>query len=78
MTVKAYVLMETVIGQEEQVKKKLDALEGVNSAEIVAGGFDIIAVITGDDMTAIGRIVVRRIRALPSVQRTVTCVVQPL
>jgi DNA-binding Lrp family transcriptional regulator len=78
MSVKAYVLVDTVVGQEKEVKARIARLRGVQSVEIVTGTFDLIVVILGDDMTDIGKIVVERIRAVPGVQRTATCVVQPI
>ena len=69
---KAYLLVETAIGKTRDVADTLNGLDGIES--VVTGPHDIIAVVTGDDMTAVGNLITNNIHTVAGVQRTVTCV----
>ena len=73
MAVKAFVLIEVAVGKTEEVVTALRKVEGVKSVEAVTGPYDIITVVEGPDVNAIGDLVTRNIHSVSGVARTVTC-----
>ena len=74
MTTKAYLLVETAVGKTRDVAGTLRSLDNVDSVDVVTGPYDIIAVISADDMTVVGNVVTENIHTVTGVVRTVTCV----
>ena len=73
MTAKAFVLMETKVGKTKEVIAVLMKTKGIKSVDAVTGPYDIIAVVEGDDLNAIGNLVTNNIHPVDGVDRTVTC-----
>ena len=73
MATRAYILIETAVGKSRQVTGELKALPGVERVDPVTGPYDIIAVVTGDDLNAVGDLVTSRIHTVKGIIRTVTC-----
>ena len=73
MTAKAFVLIETAVGRTKEVATALQKLEGVSSVDPVTGPYDIIAIVEGKNLTAIGDLVTDGIHPIPGISRTVTC-----
>ena len=74
MTTRAYLLVETAVGKTRDVAATLRDLDNIESVDVVTGPYDIIAVISGPDMTVVGNVVTEDIHTVPGVVRTVTCV----
>ena len=74
MATRAYLLVETAVGKTRDVASTLKGLESVASVDVVTGPYDIIAMISADDMTVVGNLVTGHIHTVPGVVRTVTCV----
>ena len=74
MATKAYLLIETAVGKTRGVASKLTGLPGITTVDVVTGPYDIIAVVTGDDMAVVGDLVTGHIHTVAGVVRTVTCV----
>ena len=74
MATKAYLLVETAVGKARDVASTLRGLGGIESVDVVTGPYDIIAVISGDDMAVVGNLVTEKIHTVAGVVRTVTCV----
>ncbi len=74
MATKAYLLVETAVGKTRDVASTLRGLNGIETVDVVTGPYDIIAVISGDDMSVVGNPVTEGIHTVPGVVRTVTCV----
>ena len=74
MATKAFILIETQVGRAKQVAQELGALEGILSAEVVTGTFDIIALIEASDMSAMADLVTGQVQGIRGVLRTITCV----
>jgi DNA-binding Lrp family transcriptional regulator len=70
---RAYVLIEAAVGKTEGVVNALKAVAGVNSADPVTGPYDVIAVIEGVDINAVGNLVTKKVHTINGVLRTVTC-----
>ena len=74
MATRAFILIETQVGRAKQVALALRAFEGVISADVITGTFDIIALIETGDMTAIADLVTGQVQGIRGVMRTITCV----
>ncbi len=75
MTVKAYVLMETLVGTTRDVARSLGQVDDVKAVDIVTGPIDIVALVEGHDMGQIGEIITSKIHAIAGIERTTTCLV---
>jgi len=73
MAAKAFILIETAAGRTKEIISSLKQIEGVKSADMVTGPYDIIAIIEGESMTDIGDLVTGKIYSVPGISRTVTC-----
>jgi DNA-binding Lrp family transcriptional regulator len=71
----AYVLILTEVGKVAHVAHALSNLDGVQSAEDLAGPYDVIARIQAPGMDQLGRLVASRIQLVDGVTRTLTCTV---
>ncbi|MEW5995855.1 MAG: Lrp/AsnC ligand binding domain-containing protein [Candidatus Hadarchaeota archaeon] len=76
--VKAYSLISAEPGKTTEVFKRLRALEGVRSAEAVAGPYDIVARIEVDSLEKLTKAVFGDIRGIPGVTNTTTLIVVEL
>ena len=75
MNTKAYILIETSVGESEDVSKALRQLPGVDTVDTVTGPYDIIAIVSANDLNAVGQIVTREVHTVSGIVRTVTCMV---
>ena len=73
MSTKAFILMETAVATSRDVAGALRALPGVQSVDAVTGPYDIIAIVEGLDLNAVGDLVTGRIHTISGINRTVTC-----
>lgn len=75
--VSAFVLIQTEIevARTKEVVTALRQLGGVKSADMVTGPYDIILQVEGETPERIGSLVEDKIRFVPGVYRTVTCLV---
>ena len=73
MATKAYVLIETAVGKTREVAEALRGLKGVQSADVVTGPYDIIAVVEGADLGSIGDMVTGEVHTISGITRSVTC-----
>ena len=71
----AFVLINTEIGSEADVLKKLKDVEGVDEAFAVYGVYDIIARVRADSMDKLKEIVTWKVRRLDKVRSTLTMIV---
>ncbi len=75
MATKAYVLIETTVGESDNVANSLKSLPGVDTVDTVTGPYDIIAVVSANDLNAVGGIVTSDVHNVHGITRTVTCMV---
>ena len=73
MHARAYVLIEAEAGQVGSVIAALRGLQGVRTADIITGPYDLIAVIEVPDQRAIGRLVMDELHGIAGIKRTITC-----
>ncbi len=70
---KAYLLIDIQTGQLQQVVQQLRRVEGVREANMTFGPHDAIAVVEGEGVGDIGRIMAEGIQPIPGVLETLTC-----
>ena len=73
MPSKAYVLIETTVGESRQIANTLRSLPEVEAVDVVTGPYDIIAAVEARDLNAVGDLVTGRIHAINGIVRTITC-----
>ena len=73
--VRAYVLIQTEVGQGGRVAREVAEIQGTGSTVPVAGPYDVIAIVEAASMDALGKMVVSRIQSVKGVTRTLTCTV---
>ncbi len=73
MSSRAYVLIETAVGKTKDVALALSKVDGIKEVNGVTGPYDVIAVVEGVDLTAVGNLVTNEIHPVPGIERTVTC-----
>jgi len=73
VTVHAYVLIQTDVGQAARVAEQVNAIAGVVVAEGVTGPYDVIARAEAPSVNDLGRMVVQDIQQIEGITRTITC-----
>jgi DNA-binding Lrp family transcriptional regulator len=75
MPTTAYVLIEAASDKARSALKAIAKIPGVKMAHAVTGPYDIIAYVEAQDVDALGRVVLSKIRTIGGVTKTLTCVV---
>ncbi len=73
--IRAYILIETVVGTSTKVVASLKAMKGVKSADFVTGPYDIIVEVEAIGEGALGDLLENHIRRVSGITKTVTCLV---
>ncbi len=73
MAVVAFVLVTTRIGETKEVLKGLKKIDGVKSVDVVMGPYDIIAVVEGESLESIGKLITGHFHKVEGLERTTTC-----
>jgi DNA-binding Lrp family transcriptional regulator len=73
MTVHAYVLIQTDVGQAAEVARRVGQIDGVVLAEDVTGPYDVIARAEATSIDQLGRLVVSDMQTIHGITRTITC-----
>ena len=70
---KAFILLETTPGMIRDVASMLREIEELHTADLVTGPHDIIAVLDAPDVESLGDLLAEKVRTIPGVVRTTTC-----
>jgi len=73
MAVKAYALIEVEVGKTGEVVEVVQKLEGVKSADSVAGPYDVVAAIEVADLESVGN-VMKQMHSVAGVCKTTTLI----
>ena len=73
MSVHAYVLIQTDVGQAAGVARQIGEIPGVGVAEDVTGPYDVIARVEASSIDELGRLVVSHVQLIEGITRTLTC-----
>lgn len=71
---KAYVLINTELGQEAEVVKELNKVDGITGIHSLYGIYDVIVQVEAESMDRVKEIVFNNIRRLDSVKTTITLI----
>ena len=71
---KAYVLMNTELGEEAATVKALSEMEGIKRVYALYGIYDVIAEVEAESMDKIKELVFTKIRRLENVRTTITLI----
>lgn len=71
--IKAYVLVQTEIGEAARVVAAISELPTVTLVVTFMGPYDVIAQVVAPDLNSLGKRSVGEIHSVPGVLRTVTC-----
>lgn len=71
---RAFVLIETSVGKTKEVVTALQNVKGVQSVNVVTGGYDIIVIVEAADLAAVGDAVTNSIHTISGITRTQTCI----
>ncbi len=71
--VRGYVFVETQRGRSHELVARLKGNPLVRDMDLVAGPYDVVAVVDADSLDAVGRLVTRTVHAGPDVVRSLTC-----
>ena len=74
MAAKAFIFIETSVGNSRRVAEVLKGFPEVQAVDVVTGPYDLIAVVSANDMGGIAELVTGRIHGAGGVVRTTTCV----
>jgi DNA-binding Lrp family transcriptional regulator len=70
---RAYILVQTNVGDAVDVAKEVGRIDGVLASEHVTGPYDVVVEAEGRSLEDLTGRVLRRVQALGSVTRTITC-----
>ncbi len=73
----AYILLETTPGSIRDVASMLREIEELHTVDVVTGPHDIIVVLDAADMETLGDLLAEKVRTIPGVVRTTTCIGVP-
>ncbi|MDD5312446.1 MAG: Lrp/AsnC ligand binding domain-containing protein [Dehalococcoidia bacterium] len=73
MAAKAFVLITTAVGQTKSVLNGLKKIDGIKSVDAVMGPYDIIAVVEGDSVDSVGKLITEQFHKIAGIERTTTC-----
>ena len=72
--VTAYILVEMSAGHSRVLVEKLEANDNVREVARVTGPYDVVVIISGEDLTSVSDTVMSAIHPMQGVLRTTTCV----
>ena len=73
MSTKAFVFIETDVGETREVANDLKKVARVKSIDVVTGPYDLIAIVEGENVDDIGDLVTDKINRVTGITGIVTC-----
>jgi DNA-binding Lrp family transcriptional regulator len=74
-SIKAYILIKADPKEIASIMLALSTFEGIRTADVVTGPYDIIVYAEVPDQYELGRLVINKIHSLEGVKEAITCVV---
>ena len=71
---KAFVLINSELGIEEELAKKLSAIQNITQVNLVYGNYDMIAKVEANTLKKVKDIITWKIRHLAEVKSTLTMI----
>ncbi|NPA40288.1 MAG: Lrp/AsnC family transcriptional regulator [Thermodesulfobacteria bacterium] len=73
MPIRAYILINTKIGETQKVADELKKIPEVKKLDIIMGPYDIIIEIEVPGYEDISAILLNKLQSIPSINHTMTC-----
>ncbi|MCS7150227.1 MAG: Lrp/AsnC ligand binding domain-containing protein [Caldimicrobium sp.] len=73
MGIRAYVLINTQIGQTQKVAEELKRVPEVKKMDIIMGPYDIIVEIEVPNYEDISKLLLEKFQNIPAINHTMTC-----
>ncbi len=73
--IRAYILIKADPREIPSIMLALSTFEGVKTADVVTGPYDIIVFVEVPNQDELGRLVINKIHSLEGVKEAITCVV---
>ncbi len=73
----AWVLVNTELGEEDEILEQLKSIDGVTEAYSVYGVYDIITQVVAVNLETLKEIITDKIRDMEGVRSTLTMIVSP-
>ncbi|MCS7199030.1 MAG: Lrp/AsnC ligand binding domain-containing protein [Caldimicrobium sp.] len=73
MSIRAYVLINTQIGQTQRVAEELKKISEVKKLDIIMGPYDIIVEIEVSNYDEISKLLLEKFQNIPAINHTMTC-----
>lgn len=73
MPIRAYVLINTQIGQTQKVVEELRKIEEVKRLDVIMGPYDIIVEIEVPNYEDISKLLLEKFQKIPAINHTMTC-----
>ncbi|KXA94521.1 hypothetical protein AKJ36_02760 [candidate division MSBL1 archaeon SCGC-AAA259I07] len=70
----AYILIATKVGDTEIAVDEIKRLDRIQEANVYTGPYDIIAKAEADSIDEITNTLMKEIRQMPEIKKTVTCI----
>jgi DNA-binding Lrp family transcriptional regulator len=70
--VRAYIMIKAHTGEADRLKNKIETLEGIERAHIVAGDVDLIAVVDVETPAAVKDVAATHVQSIDGVEDTQT------
>lgn len=71
---KAYVLVNTQIGEARMVRDRMLTIEGVTQAECVYGVYDVVIMVEHENNDKLKQIITEKVRQVDGVRSTLTMI----
>ncbi len=73
MAIRAYILINTQIGQTQKVAEELKKLPEIKKIDIIMGPYDILVEIEVPTYEDISNILLNKLQSIPAINHTMTC-----
>lgn len=74
MAKRTFLLIETAVSKVQETVSALKQIDGVKLAERVTGPYDVIAVLEGEDLIAVGELEARIVKLIPYISKSISCI----
>ena len=75
MTVKAYIMLNTKTGTEDEICQRLVEFEEVHEASTIYGQYDAVVKVEAEDMKHLDNFIMQKLRGITNIQLTATMLI---
>jgi DNA-binding Lrp family transcriptional regulator len=71
---RVYILANVLPGKDREIRETLRGIQGVATADVVTGHYDLVAVLEAESMSEIFDSIIKKVRSIKGINRTETFV----